>query len=181
MSAKRPRKNTSASLAWFTERSVGPNTYTWSCRVANCPQPPYTFKSTTTFINHLRDKHDIDCKTQSPATQPHLLRAELAGAVLAARLQTAPLLSSSSSSSSSSPSASNSAKAALSTTDTPSTGQQQTIYSAFHAANNPKVRPAQAKLFAKQGLSHRLADSTDFDDFIYAFRSSTMQPLRRGA
>ena len=52
---------------------------------------------------------------------------------------------------------------------------------AFRSANNPHVGPLQAALFAKYGLSHRLADAAEWSEFLHAFRNSTSQPLRRQA
>jgi hypothetical protein len=58
---------------------------------------------------------------------------------------------------------------------------QRTIYSSLHAANNPLVPPLQAKLFARLGLAHRMADAEEMDEFLMAFRFSTLKPLRRQA
>jgi hypothetical protein len=56
---------------------------------------------------------------------------------------------------------------------------QATIHQSFQLANNPLIAPLAAKLWAKCGLSHRLADSKEMKAFLLAFRSATCPPPSR--
>jgi hypothetical protein len=50
---------------------------------------------------------------------------------------------------------------------------QTTMHSAFSTANNPLVAQAAAQLFARHALSHRLADSREWTEFLLCVRRST--------
>ena len=57
--------------------------------------------------------------------------------------------------------------------------RQQSLASSLQAQNNPLVAPAAAELYAKCGLSHRLADSKEMKAFLSAYRSATCPPPTR--
>ena len=57
--------------------------------------------------------------------------------------------------------------------------RQQSLATSLQAQNNPLVAPAAAELFAKCGLSHRLADSKEMKAFLSAYRSATCAPPTR--
>ena len=54
------------------------------------------------------------------------------------------------------------------------------MHSALSAANNPLVARAAANLFARHSLSHRLADSREWVNFIDCVRISTCRAPNRG-
>ena len=56
---------------------------------------------------------------------------------------------------------------------------QPTLYSALSNANNPLVARAAAKLFARHALSHRLADSMEWTEFLECVRRSTCKVPNR--
>jgi cytochrome c-type biogenesis protein CcmH/NrfF len=58
---------------------------------------------------------------------------------------------------------------------------QQTVYASLHAAGNALLAPAAARLFARHGLPHRLADSKEMAAFLLAVRRSTCPPPKRAA
>jgi hypothetical protein len=53
---------------------------------------------------------------------------------------------------------------------------QRTIHESFQQANNPLVAPLAAKLWAKYGLPHRLADAKEMKELLLAFRAATCPP-----
>ena len=100
---------------------------------------------------------------------PSVLISPSASSASSASTQPSPSSSSSSSSSSFS-------LFATPTTSRHASTSQLTIHQSFQQANNPLVAPLAAKLWAKCGLSHRLADSKEMKDFLLAFRAATCPP-----
>jgi hypothetical protein len=104
---------------------------------------------------------------------PSVLVSPSSSAALSALSASSP---SSQLSSSSSSSSSLSLFAAPTLIHRPNATSQRTIHQSFQQANNPLVAPLAAKLWAKYGLPHRLADTKEMKDLLLAFRAATCSP-----